>query len=204
MRYSFNEIETTMRKAALGLGWPDGIAEQFGRAAAYLERRGIRSIEPILAVLEQGKSPARPVIVSETAVIPERSGFSAIAAFDLLAARVVRHVELTDPCNLDALIGLAGVAAKEFSCGFLLKPTRDSLVRVYENRVYRPDIQNIPSGSVSATLLPRRESLPEVAERHDVNSAAWHRSLELASLTLVPTTDASRRLGAGAGLRDND
>ena len=204
MTYSFNEIETTMRKAALGLGWPEGIADNFGRAAVYLEKRGISGIEPILSVLQRGPVSVSPEFDSGAAVFRERSGLAEIAAFDLLAACVVRRVELVGACDIDALIGSAGVAAKEYACGFLLEPDRNSAIEVYESHVSLPERRKKSRGGVSAALLPRKVLIPEIAERREINSAAWNQSLAMAALTLVPSTDSSRRLGAGAGLRDND
>jgi hypothetical protein len=51
MRLSLNEIEVTVRKAALGSGLPLGLAEDAGAAAAWLAARGFPVAELIGAAL---------------------------------------------------------------------------------------------------------------------------------------------------------
>lgn len=50
---SLNEIELTLRKAALGAGLPLGLAEETGRAAAWLAGYGLPAVEPCLAALDR-------------------------------------------------------------------------------------------------------------------------------------------------------
>ncbi len=204
MTYSYNEIETTMRKAALGLGWPGGIAERFGLAAAYLERHGVSGIEPILSLLEKGPVAAKPEYGSGTACFNDAGGLAFIAGLDLLAARSVRRIEFGESENFDALIGLAGAAASEYSLGISLESGGEVFASVFERRLMLREGGTESGGAVAAALLPRSECRIAVAERKELDPAAWSKAQALAALTLVPSTDASRLLGAGAGLHDND
>ena len=51
MNLSLNEIEATLRMAAVGAGWPHGLAEDFGRAAGWLMARGHDVLAQALAAL---------------------------------------------------------------------------------------------------------------------------------------------------------
>ena len=94
---------------------------------------------------------------------------------------------LDGPLTLSWQGGIVGIGPEGL-------PRASGILKLVE--VAEADLFLHPGG----TALPARP--PETRARPD--PAAWAALLALAGRTYAPATDASRRAGAGAGLRDND
>jgi hypothetical protein len=205
---SLNEIETTVRRAATGAGWPYGLAEDAGRAAAWLAARGLDGVGSALASLEAGPAP---VAAERTAGGWILQGARSVAAgpscFDLLQAGARgTSVILEDIDQPLMLVGLGGVAAAERGCAYRLESGAGFHADIGGDAV-------TPTGPVpgpGATLRAVRsaeapdarpsEPVPGV----EIDDALWARVKALAAKSYVPATEQSRARGAGAGEIDND
>jgi hypothetical protein len=193
---SLNEVETLAQKAARGAGLPWGVAEDTGRAAAWIARRVGDWAGVLLALLEL--PPPRdesPLLLAG----PLADSFPGGAP--LRIARVV--------APLWVLPGLLATAAHPVAI-----------------RLDDAEIRCNPGDDPGATLplealaamaeaalvlqfppapLPRLANVwPVRFHRNRVRAAAWRRLEAFAHLTYVPPSDHSRRTGAGAGLLDDE
>ncbi len=209
MILSASEIETTLRLAAVGSSWPFGLAEEIGRAGAWLVLQGLDGVGAAIEAVEEGA--AGPLPAEKTAggwlVGGERGPASAVAALDLaMAADEGKSVRLRGYRHPSLLIGLAGVAAKAFGCGFALSFDGDVRADVSSDRLQLERL--LPEGPCDVVIARRQlvqvhggGTLPDGIE---VDDAIWRKAKGMAAKTYVPASEASRVRGAGAGLLDND
>ncbi len=211
MTFAFNELESLLKKAAIGAGFPVGHAMAIASAGGWLGRRGFAVCDIVHRAVSGG--PRESVIRSVDGVTvfeAARAGVDGVAGIDLLLAGVagdaVTLKELDEP---RLLIGLAGVAAKAHGVGFAIGTETNEFVIGGGSGIAAAHVQ-LAGGETVA--LGRRPDLSGVdgavlASRYDPAATAdgsWSLIEQLAHRTYVPASDASRLSGAGAGLTDND
>ncbi len=205
MKLSLNEVEMTMRKAARGTGLALGLAEDLGRAAAWLARVGQDGTGLGLAGLESTQ------VGGQGQVFPD-----GLVQFD--AARVVRDcpsaldflvasgdpVHMTDVDVPGLVAGLAGVVATEHYLRITLACAGHGDLIVEAGGL----IGVLPMDRVDIVLTCEAAEKVETptSPTKDITARAdvWERLSALAFKTYVPESEASRLAGAGAGLLDND
>ena len=185
MTFSLNEVEGTVRKAARGAGLPIGIAEDIGRAAAWLCAHGEDGSAAALEGLRRCDA-SRPCNLNKAGTAPvARAVIEGLSAIDLIIAGCRDRVELSGLDTSLLLRGLASIATA--------------------GRELAIELDLGPDGH--ATLVRRErhaaESAPH-ARRHRADPAVWHELQGLAARTYVPASETSRAHGAGAGLVDRD
>ncbi|MDH3263405.1 MAG: DUF3726 domain-containing protein [Paracoccaceae bacterium] len=207
MMLSLNEIETTLRKAALGAGLGFGAAEEVGRAGAWLCARGWDGVAAALAGLDRPGAPCEAVAEGVCRFRKAAAASAGLAAIDLLLGDCgVREARLEGLDSPWLLVGLAGIAVEAGNAAFRLRlGDAEALVR--------------PAGLDIAGAVPARgcdaalwvdeapqhpASAPRASAGAEVRDEDWRRALALAQRTYVPASDRSRRFGAGAGARDED
>ncbi len=207
--YSLAEIEAMARKAARGAGYPWGLAEEAGRGARWLCAWGQGGVEAVATHLGTlgGSEPDLSHQREETG-----------------------GLHLTDAVLAGALIAdhLAEGEASPIASGVILSPLLLGIVgAASEVAGFRVDLSS-PEGTYRlgkggpvlmsekaepATISVRVEqaSGSETASSGSakqwavsVDAAQWSVLEGYAHKTYVPATEASRALGAGAGLSDND
>jgi len=189
MRRSLNEIETGFKKAAIGVGWPQGAAEDIGRAAAIYCGCGNAGLSPLLNAMQQ----KRIVSVMMENRVARCSGGALIAnatiAFDLVGAGRVEQAIFAWLENPEFLRALSLVAGTDQGCGFQIEA-----------------IQTNDSSAPPEFVIRRVHEIeqPELADGVDINEEEWAEIAKLVAKTFVPSSDGSRLLGAGAGVTDND
>ena len=186
MSWSLGEISSLVTKAARGAGHPWGVAQEVGAAVRWLGERGQPGAEACAQWLS-GEEGACPITVG-LGVLDQARGqlprdLGSIAAPMLILPFVARSL-----------------AAEE---------ARVVLVDGVEV-IVSPDAVDVPGG------LPvlARVQVADCAEHARVRERATRvptidlRALDVlnafANRTYAPATEASRLLGAGAGLSDND
>lgn len=220
MQCSHNELETTLRKAVLGAGFSPGTATEVARAGMWLCRCGDDGAGAVVDSVRQSPRPIKFGRTPSGLLLSEvQAALAGPAALDfVLSGSLVEQVELR---NVDApllLIGMIADAAER--TGIALQLARNS-----QTMTFSPGMPPSSKGNcsfehlaidASATLRraadqpheDRETIVPTAAaqpiERIEVDPRAWRKILELAALTYVPASDASRLRGAGAGLTDND
>jgi len=210
VRHSLNEIEMVLRKAAAGCDFPHGLAEDIGRAGAWLCARGLDGLGAGLAGVMAGRAEPGGMHYDarEKAFSDARVAWCGPSAVDLvLCAEEGDMIRLTGIDVPLLLVGFAGLAALE--TGISLRFSNGCAVLAGPGGL---DMRGaMPSAGVDATL-----ALTDAPERFrplgetplldgiDVDPTLWAEALALAARTYVPASDASRATGAGAGDIDND
>ena len=227
MRLSLNEIEVTARKAALGSGFPLGLAEDAGAAAAWLAASGFPVAEVMVAALEGGGAePRLEANGARVRFVTDRGPCSVLwlgpSLCDLVLAmsepgrRVETEAELDVPMIAVAQAALASVDSRQpFSieiagkAAALLAPSAPVLLvppaelaalrgeRVRIRIATGTDLEEPPGAIRVETRAAFREGV-------SVPAKLWERVRALADRTLVPATAHSHERGAGAGLIDTD
>ncbi|MGI9411651.1 MAG: DUF3726 domain-containing protein [Hyphomicrobiaceae bacterium] len=207
MQCSDNELEMTLRKAVLGAGYKFGTAVDVARAGVWLSRRGFDGIEAILAALQSEPAAVKLERVNGDAVIPAAKAIAAgPAAVDLaIASDAATRVRLDDVDSPNLVLGLAGVAAGDFSRWFTFDCDGTSI----EIDFNTTSLQTVPSDCSQMTLAVGGTKVSQVETSHSpeallVDDENWSTIERLAARTYVPASEASRARGAGAGLVDTD
>jgi hypothetical protein len=213
MDVSLNEVEAMAKRAARGAGHEWGTSEEAGRATRWLCAHGLPGVAALAALLpgiaaapahapralgphwQAGKAPLCPLLTG--ACLSDQA--SVLVRAPVTLAQVAHPLLL-----LPFLHGAARQTGETFAVtwpGFAatLSPDGPALAETGGTSNPRADTVTIAvaPGAPSAPPLPR-------ATRADVADTDWTTLDRLAGRTYAPATEASRRLGAGAGLSDND
>ena len=205
MSFSLNEVEATAKKAARGAGYSWGLAEEAGKATRWLCAQGLEGCGALAALLQEPRheTPTRKGAVwsGPGALCPLITG-AALSDFAAdLANGPIRLVEVAQP---QLLLPFAAGAARHLGAALTL--SCDTLTARTDGAGV--DLANIPAppgtsdvtvsvgGAMASTLPNHTRAAPD--------PAIWAILTGFAARTYAPATDASRRLGAGAGLSDND
>ena len=202
---SLNEIELTVRKAAIACGWPYGLAEEFGRAALWAAERKIAAICEIIELAKPGPAMAEPRVEGSRLVFPEGAA-ALVSALDCLAGKQADEVAVRAAGGLPGMAAFAGAAAKSYGLEFEAVWGEITLIVAGPACCRLPEGRAAPEGSLTlrSWAAPLRSAPTTLADESPMEHSCWAEAVALAGKTLVPETDASREQGAGAGLLDND
>ncbi|MDW5317062.1 DUF3726 domain-containing protein [Rhizobium sp. PL01] len=203
---SFNEVQSSARKAAAGAGLAYGVAEDIGIAAAWLSARGIDGIAATIRAVETVSPDRRKDIAPASAT---RVAIEGLAAIDTLCAGKTGDSIVLDRVDAPALLaGLAGVAAANLGLAIQLTfPNGQNLLLPHARDIAAAldgaleiDISLMCLGEIGNN--PADQSLP--ARPHACDEIAYRKAMRLAARTHVPASEASRNRGAGTSKTDND
>ena len=210
MRLSLYEIETTLRKASIGAGFPTGLAEDIGRAAVWLVARDMDGVAAVLAAIASGFQVPQ-MQVGDDGVITFAHARAAICgpsvAELLVGEPTCAQVRLTGIDTIPLLLGITGLAAARFECAFRFEFSNGAFANVSADRVTMGGQAPEPGCDIIITRLtgqPDKPALSLPKSGCEVRDTDWHRAEALAAKTYVPESRDSRVQGAGAGLTDND
>jgi len=230
---TFNEIEVTFRKAALGVGVPLGLAEDMGRMNHWLAARGGMAMASAVALLDalDSKESGKGTLVPNGEgweVVPEAGQrlsalYAGGASCDWLCAHNATLWLKQVDFPLWVLIATA-LASADQKRQIRMRLRQDIGPQVQaicslgnicsEGPMLRPFLNNAPG------LIQLRPSRAEYLPSHPVSiparpddavfakgvmvgEALWEQVQHYAKRTLVPAS-ASSRAGAGAGEIDTD
>lgn len=233
-KYSLNQIEHTVRKAARGTGLAWGVAEDAGRAARWLHMIDLPGATLFAtALLEIGLIDAETKRVrqhtrqdTEEATItlsPVGARLSPLVVGpcigDWINSREAKpesiepEIEIENVTHPLILAGYCGVAAEQTRLsvtiqwqGFQMHCTINSalLVGEQEHSAFQHQVR---VATVDSDLKnPCKDASVRTARigSVDVDKQAWNTLQALALKTYVEASESSRLAGAGAGLNDND
>ncbi len=182
---SINEIRAMLRRAAMGAGFPAGLADAIAAAGVWLCAHEMDGVGAVLDALEDGydHDVAMARDGNTLTFSNARIGRCGSSAFELIAAGSADRVIVTAPDSALLLRGMAGISSDD-ERSFVLSTGVDGQVEIV----------------ASAPAVEAIRPLTAV----DVDERRWAEAGVLAARILVPATDESRSSGAGAGLTDND
>lgn len=210
MILSLNEIEALSRKATRGAGYPWGLAEEAGRAVRWLCVRGMDGGAVLADLLDQRDgqtlSGATPVLSGDTwgavdgPLCPLITG---AAVSDMALSLSDRRLHLSHVQQPTLMLPFVGWAAQIVSSPLTLswvggQAVCDGAGLQIDGQFPGPaaQLQITPGG-----VLPLPVSL---ATRAQIGADSLTRLERFANRTYAPATEASRLMGAGAGVSDND
>ena len=232
VRLSLNEVEVTTRKAALGAGFPLGLAEEAGASAAWFAAAGF-PFEKLMAAALQRTFCEEPRVIRRGAVYAMAGNTSVCSAIrvvpsacDLVIASAGARHQITVEAVVDVpALAIAQAVLASSASGVPLAIEIGSMLSaitgenapvlfgtVAELARFRSElirIRSVQKGDGS----PRHAMDPVVLKRARASALEegvwaedlyWKRIQSLAARTLVPATAQSREHGAGAGLIDSD
>ena len=205
MSFSLNEVEVTAKKAARGAGYSWGLAEEAGKATRWLCAQGLDGCAALAALLGDPRHeiPTCDGVVwsGSGALCPLATGAALSDFAENLADGPIRLVEVVQP---QLLLPFAAGAARHL--GTVLTLSCDTLTARTDGTGL--DLALIPSPPGTSDVTVSRGAAMagarSIQTRAAPDPAIWAILTGLAARTYAPATDASRRLGAGAGLSDND
>jgi hypothetical protein len=232
VRLSLNEVEVTTRKAALGAGFPLGLAEEAGASAAWLAAAGL-PFEKLLAAALLTTLCEEPQVIRRDRVYTMAGNTSACSAIRVVPSAcdlVIASAAARDQVTVEAVVDVPALAIAQA----VLASSASSVPLALEigSMLSAVTIKNPPVlfGTVAELARFRSElirirlaqqgdgspkhAMDPVVLKHARASALeegvwaedlyWERIRSLAARTLVPATAQSREHGAGAGLIDSD
>lgn len=217
MRVSFNEIDTTTKKAFRGAGYYWGEAEEAGKAAVWLARHGLFGGSQVLSLLQyadqHGAASLRPLVsdrqwrATGSKLCPICTG---IALVDV-SGRLNPGDRLDMSNLLSPVLLLPFAIAGSAAVGLpVMISWTDCRVIADKTRILSDNLAGLASasGDVKLHVMPS-EPVPawpalEQIQTVEVDSASWTELHRFAHRTYVPASEQSRSAGAGAGLSDND
>ncbi|MEO0370343.1 MAG: DUF3726 domain-containing protein [Pseudomonadota bacterium] len=198
MTYSLGEVEALARKATRGAGFSWGMADEAGKTVRWLCRQGLPGAAALAGYLDSQQDAQGP----DSPMLPDWSAAGALCPLicgalvsDLGAASVERHLH-----------NLAWPILFLPHIGHHMRLAWDSVTCSIDDNVHISGEPMTPMASlvtlmqsqdvtgVACTATTRATLAPDVL-------ATLNR---FAARTYAPETDASKRSGAGAGLKDED
>lgn len=220
MIFSLNQIDQISRKAARGAGLPWGLADDAGKAVRWLHACGLNGAAALANLLDrQDYRDCRPLAPASLSGVWRAPGgaldplLAGAALSDCLAPARDAPVETGAIAHPLLAAGLVGHMAEIEDRAFTLTWPDVCLCCRRGGLRVAGEPQAVEAASAGfmvcrpATADGRtaqgRWRAPKAGETA-VEAGVWARLERYARRTHVEATEASRRGGAGAGLRDND
>ena len=210
MTYSLNEVEAMAKRATRGAGYPWGLAEEAGRATRWLCSHGFDGVDELVQLLECGFANAAEHHKIETpgedwqgaqTLCPMMTGatlsdFGWLVENKELAIQDVAVPALLVPFAANIASRIGQPIRIECDNGASVTTDGAGLACVADFPAHAKRVTVSTTSSFTANYQPLTRAEPD--------AQAWARLNEYAKRTYAPATEASRLLGAGAGLSDND
>lgn len=212
MDFSMGEAEVMAKKAVRGAGYPWGLAEEAGYATAWLTAQGCDGCRILVRLLKA--DCARNLAAHSPA--PDGQHWHARGTPPGTLCPLVTGAALIDHCpRIDQPLTLHRVLEPTLLLAFvrLAAARRECCLRVeYHGHSLSTDglqLSSLPPDVPQAEDVTLRIDDGILASRPSVSrcrpaASVWKTLDHFAARTYAPATDESRRLGAGAGLTDND
>jgi hypothetical protein len=211
MTYSLNEIEAHAKKAARGGGYDWGVAEEAGKAVRWLASHGLPGAAVLAAHLDTQAHDGQPQVLdgdwssATGALCPLTAGVTLNDCADLLTAAHGQTMKnVTDPL---LVVPFAAWAALHIKAPLTVAWDGVRLTtNGYDLHVEgsEDDLSTQQTDVLECFVAKGSHALAAPALRGNISPDVWAKLNTFAQRTYAPATEASRLLGAGAGISDND
>ena len=191
MQVSANEILHTCRKAALANGLTHDRATDIGEAITWLEQQGQKGCQALTKMLDEADAtpPLNIKIKDKTLTITHhRPAMEGIAAIDWLIANPNKTIKIKKLTHGLILAGILGAREKQSNLTFQTKPKNWQSC----------------TDAIEITLKKTNAKKNQPQKTLNIDPKIWKKLQTQAQKTYVPSSEKSRKSGAGAGLTDND
>ncbi len=204
MRRSFNEVELMLKKAAVGAGLDVGVAEDVARAAVALCRAQWDGVAIMAAALSRHQAGGRDNSLERQITRALCDGPSILD--ELIVQGTGCEITLAGVDHPKVLVGLGLITAGDHRITIELAGDATALV-------FGADATDLQAVDLrNGTGMVVRHAGPDAAgetamhrgPRPFCDPRHWSVLEQFAARTYVPSSEASRARGAGAGSIDND
>ena len=211
MTYSLNEIEAHAKKAARGGGYDWGVAEEAGKAVRWLASHRLPGAAALAAhlTLQANDGPPQTLEGDWTSATGTLCALSAGITLNDCADRLIAAGEqvMRDVAQPLLVVPFAAWAALHIKAP--LTVSWDSVratTNGYDLYIEGSESElNAPhTRSLQCVIAQGDHALVAPALRGVIDPDVWAKLNTFAQQTYAPATEASRLLGAGAGVSDND
>ena len=210
MTWSLNEIDATAKKAARGAGYDWGLAEETGKAVRWLCSYGFNGCTALATLLRATDGAAYHDIAPQIgpdnwhargpALCPIATG---AALSDHAATLINTNIRIQSVHAPLLILPFVNLAARQ---------TKTPLTATWANCSFSTDgtsvsLQGAPTHDPNDMTMTRGAAPTKqqsTTTRTTPDPTVWSILNTFANRTYAPATEASRLLGAGAGLSDND
>ena len=208
--FSANETQSLVRKAALGMGYDTGVAEDLGKATAWLCVREFDGTQAVARSIADGPSltftrdnEGEYLVFKDLQIATGGPGIIDIAASGELPVKI----GLQGVKSPLLLFGLAGICARHYGFDITVAAVDGSAAISTDGTTIRGSIP--PDGYDLIITCQKLDAGAAVGAiplttAFSCDDETWSSLSKLAARTYVPASEASRARGAGAGLTDND
>ncbi len=198
MRLTLYEIETILRKAAIGMGLPMGLAEDIGSAVAWLAAKDKDAVGPTVDSINSGMNKLSMRIGERGRMIFPDAQIAVCgpSVIDLLIGeKSCCEVQILNPDATSLLFGIAGVAAGHNGCAFQFDFANGAQVTVTGDKIVEHgdvlgDHWNVTISSFENKTESSLAKLP--CNGVEVDDDLWREAEALAAKTYVAQSDGSR------------
>ena len=200
MEISVNQLVSESKKAVCGKGYDFGLALDIAKAFELLAIHKFDITSSIISFLTQDDAVHDRLLTTadELHVKGTSGALSVIGAMDLFLSRDFKKLTFDNLQNSDLSLGLIAMRQSPYFGSFALS-TGAGLSDVLDRQT------TLPSKDVSVVKTSyqagRDSSWPA---RIHIGDEGYELLKAFAHKTYVPSSEASRAAGAGAGLTDND
>lgn len=211
MTVSLNEVAATAKRAARGAGLSWGQAEEVSFAVQWLCRNGVDGCKALAQYLtlqdgadwgKQAPDLTGPVWQAEAGnLCPILAGTALSDGYGLRDGGSVRLGAIACPALILPFAALTARACQTIVAvtGDGFEAATDGMYLSLQGDAMQPSASGLTIAPNCTLTDPEPQHSRAAPEPDD-----WQSMLRFAHRTYAPATEASRQLGAGAGLSDND
>ena len=202
---SFNEIDTTSKRASKAAGFAWGIAEEVGKNMRNLEMFGLPGVKNLNLYLQKiKKSPTEKPKKIEKENKPQSKEFCPIYCGTIFldnckmleALKSIKFFDVSYPLLLLPFLSRASdVVGKKITAQY---EGNDFLLN-FDKTIFSKNIRND-----QIITLAKEVSIEFLENNNSFSDQEWKELYKLSEETFVEETDSLKAKGAGAGLTDND
>ena len=202
---SFSEIDITSKRASKAAGFDWGIAEEVGKNMRNLEMFGLPGVKNLNLYLQKiKKNPTEKPKKIEKENKPQSKEFCPIYCGTtflddckmLERLSRIKFINVSYPLLFLPFISRASeIVGKKISVQY----EENNFLLNFDKTIYAKNIKN--SEVVS---LAKEVSIEFLENSNSFSIQEWKELYKLSEKTFVEETESSKKIGAGAGLTDND
>jgi len=203
--HSFSEIDTTSKRASKAAGFAWGIAEEVGKNMRNLEMFGLPGVKNLNLYLKKIKenSTEKPKKI-EKENKPQAKEFCPIHCGTIFldnckvleSLKTIKFKNVSYPLLFLPFISRASeIVGKKISVQY----EENNFLLNFDKTIFSKNIKNN-----EVVSLAKEVSIEFLENSNSFSIQEWKELYKLSEKTFVEETESSKKVGAGAGLTDND
>jgi hypothetical protein len=201
---TFSEIETTTKRASKAAGFSWGVAEEIGKSIRSLELFGLPGIINLNKYLKKIKKKHPKKIAKiekknktrDKELCPIYSGVAFLdRCLELEKLKSLKFYNVSYPLLMLPFISRA---SEMMSKKILVQFDKSSFLLNFDKSIFSKDIEK------QAQSIAKVVNIEFMENKNSFSKQDWKELYKLSEETFVDESDSLKKIGAGAGLTDND